>query len=57
MSLRSSYLKVGSDVATADLTNNQVTVDDQTVQVEDLFNQLKKQVVAETTVHKLMRKL
>ena len=44
--------EVGSDVAsaTADLTNNQVTVDDQTVQVEDLTQPVEEtEVVAETT--------
>ena len=44
--------KVGSDVAsaTADLTNNQVTVDDQTVQVEDLTQPVEEtEVIAETT--------
>lgn len=36
--------------ATADLTNNQVTVDDQTVQVEDLTQPVEEtEVVAETT--------
>ena len=45
--------EVGSDVATAtaDLTNNQVTVDDQTVQVEDLTQPVEEtEVIAETTV-------
>lgn len=44
--------EVGSDVAsaTADLTNNQVTVDDQTVQVEDLTQPVEEtEVVVETT--------
>ena len=44
--------EVGSDVAsaTADLTNNQFTVDDQTVQVEDLTQPVEEtEVVAETT--------
>ena len=44
--------EVGSDVATAtaDLTNNQVTVDDQTVQVEDLTQPVEEtEVIAETT--------
>ena len=44
--------EVGSDVATAtaDLINNQVTVDDQTVQVEDLTQPVEEtEVVAETT--------
>ena len=44
--------EVGSDVAsaTADLTNNQVTVDDQTVQVEDLTQPVEEtEGVAETT--------
>ena len=44
--------KVDSDVAsaTADLTNNQVTVDDQTVQVEDLTQPVEEtEVVVETT--------
>lgn len=44
--------EVGSDVAsaTADLTNNQVTVDDQTVQVKDLTQPVEEtEVVAETT--------
>ena len=45
--------EVGSDVAsaTADLTTNQVTVDEQTVQVEDLTQPVEEtEVVAETTV-------
>ena len=45
--------EVGSDVAsaTADLTTNQVTVDEQTVQVEDLTKPVEEtEVVAETTV-------
>ena len=45
--------EVGSDVAsaTADLTTNQVTVDDQTVQVEDLTQPVEEtEAVAETTV-------
>ena len=51
--------EVGSDVATAtaDLTNNQVIINDQTVQVEDLSqpvettdSQVSEEVVAETTV-------
>ena len=51
--------EVGSDVATAtaDLTNNQVIINDQTVQVEDLSqpveatdSQVAEEVVAETTV-------
>ncbi|KJU93636.1 LysM peptidoglycan-binding domain-containing protein [Streptococcus infantis] len=45
--------EVGSDVAsaTADLTTNQVTVDDQTVQVEDLTQPVAEtETVAETTV-------
>lgn len=44
--------EVGSDVAsaTADLTTNQVTVDDQTVQVEDLTQPVEEtEVVTETT--------
>ena len=44
--------EVGSDVAsaTADLTTNQVTVDEQTVQVEDLTQPVEEtEVVAETT--------
>ena len=44
--------EVGSDVAsaTADLTTNQVIVDDQTVQVEDLTQPVEEtEVVAETT--------
>ena len=45
--------EVGSDVAsaTADLTTNQVTVDEQTVQVEDLTQPVEEtEAVAETTV-------
>lgn len=47
--------EVGSDVAsaTADLTTNQVTVDEQTVQVEDLTRPVEEtetEAVAETTV-------
>ena len=45
--------EVGSDVAsaTADLTTNQVTVDEQTVQVEDLTKPVEEtEVVVETTV-------
>ena len=45
--------EVGSDVAsaTADLTTNQVTVDEQTVQVEDLTKPVEEtEAVAETTV-------
>ena len=45
--------EVGSDVAsaTADLTTNQVTVDEQTVQVEDLAQPVEEtEAVAETTV-------
>ena len=45
--------EVGSDVAsaTADLTTNQVTVDEQTVQVEDLIQPVEEtEAVAETTV-------
>ena len=45
--------EVGSDVAsaTADLTTNQVVVDDQTVQVEDLTQPVEEtEVIAETTV-------
>lgn len=44
--------EVGSDVATAtaDLTNNQVIINDQTVQVEDLSQPVEEtEVVAETT--------
>ena len=44
--------EIGSDVAsaTADLTTNQVTVDDQTVQVEDLTQPVEEtEVVTETT--------
>ena len=44
--------EVGSDVAsaTADLTTNQVTVDEQTVQVEDLTQPVEEtEVIAETT--------
>lgn len=44
--------EVGSDVAsaTADLTTNQVTVDDQTVQIEDLTQPVEEtEVVTETT--------